>query len=102
MKDLKKGISIILALLLSCTAFVGCTKNEKEEIPSMASEPEKWEIEVRPGHFGRTDGLEFELVPKMEIADLYIPESEIDYVKKSYFLCKQDGVGQSVDYLSVL
>ena len=84
MKKWKKATGIALALLLSCTAFIGCGRNEKEEIPSMASEPEKWEIEVRPGYFGNYD-VEPDgqvILPDDPITDSYIPESEIDYVKE--------------------
>lgn len=84
MKSLKRVTGVTLALLLSCAAFVGCARNEKEEIPDMALEPEKWEIEVRPGYFGNydvgPDGLV--ILPDDPIADSYIPESEIDYVKE--------------------
>ena len=84
MKSLQRVSRVTLALLLSCAAFVGCARNEKEEIPDMALEPEKWEIEVRPGYFGNydvgPDGLV--ILPDDPIADSYIPESEIDYVKE--------------------
>lgn len=94
MKSLKRVTGVTLALLLSCTAFVGCARNEKEEIPDMALEPEKWEIEVRPGYFGNydvgPDGLV--ILPDDPIADSYIPESEIDYVKEPISYANKTGL----------
>lgn len=75
-------MSFIFVLIFSCTMFVGCGKEEKEEIPSMVTEPEKWEIEVRPGYVGDYevgfDGLL--ILPEDPIVDRYVPEMEIEYV----------------------
>ena len=95
MKNLKKGISVILALLISCAAFVSCGR-KKEEIPSMVLEPEKWEIEVRPGYFGNydvgPDGLL--ILPEDPIADRYIPDAEIDYVRNPISYANREAFDQ--------
>ena len=83
MKSLKRVTGVTLALLLSCATFVGCARNEKEEIPDMALEPEKWEIEVHPGYFGNYDvGSDGLAVLPDDPIDSYIPEPGIDYVKE--------------------
>ena len=96
MKSLKRVTGVTLALLFSCTAFVGCGRDKKEEIPSMVLEPEKWEIEVRPGYFGNykvgSDGLV--ILPDDPIADRYIPDEEIDYVRNPISYANREAFDQ--------
>lgn len=86
-------MSFIFVLIFSCAMFVGCGKEEKEEIPSMVTEPEKWEIEVRPGYFGYYKLGHYDVIPN-DFIERYIPEEEIKYVKEPISYADRDEFDQ--------